>query len=353
MAPLTPFITERVWQDLVRADRRPSCPESVHLAALAAGRRPPGRRRARRADGAGPPARRAGPGGPGRGEGQDPAAAAPRRWSRRHAYDAADRRAAGRGRRGAQRRRARVVRDAAGDLVDYSAKGNFRDLGKRFGKETPQVAAAIAAADAAALAAALAPTAGHGRRRRPRGRASARRGDRLRASARGLVGGQRAGRDGRARPRADAELRRAGLAREIVRTVQEARKSSGLESPTGSRLRWTVGAEVAAAMREHGDDDRRRGARGQRRSRTTRPTTTATTTSACASPRQGLIDDDWAATSRSRLSEAACVGLRCEPRVLVAEQRPERRGEASAGAWLPTCELLFSLAASWSSWLWK
>ena len=37
---------------------------------------------------------------------------------------------------------------SAGDLVDYSAKGNFRSLGKRFGKQTPLVANAIAAADA-------------------------------------------------------------------------------------------------------------------------------------------------------------------------------------------------------------
>ncbi|MDR1833159.1 MAG: isoleucine--tRNA ligase, partial [Propionibacteriaceae bacterium] len=43
----------------------------------------------------------------------------------------------------------------AGDLVDYSAKGNFRELGKRFGKRTPVVAGAVAAADAAKLAAAL------------------------------------------------------------------------------------------------------------------------------------------------------------------------------------------------------
>ena len=41
---------------------------------------------------------------------------------------------------------------SAGDLVDHTAKGNFRNLGKRFGKQTPQVAAAIAAADATALA---------------------------------------------------------------------------------------------------------------------------------------------------------------------------------------------------------
>ena len=37
---------------------------------------------------------------------------------------------------------------AGADLVDHSAKGNFRALGKRFAKDTPRVAAAIAAADA-------------------------------------------------------------------------------------------------------------------------------------------------------------------------------------------------------------
>lgn len=44
---------------------------------------------------------------------------------------------------------------SAGDLVDYSAKGNFRALGKRFGKhQTPIVAQAIADANAAGCAAA-------------------------------------------------------------------------------------------------------------------------------------------------------------------------------------------------------
>ena len=54
--------------------------------------------------------------------------------------------------------------ELAGELVDRSAKGNFRALGKRFGKETPTVAAAVAAADAG----------GAGRRaaRRPAGRPS-------------------------------------------------------------------------------------------------------------------------------------------------------------------------------------
>ena len=35
LAPLTPFVTERVWQDVVRPVD-PAAPESVHLAALAA-----------------------------------------------------------------------------------------------------------------------------------------------------------------------------------------------------------------------------------------------------------------------------------------------------------------------------
>ena len=45
---------------------------------------------------------------------------------------------------------------AGSALVDHTAKGNFRALGRRFAKETPRVAAAIAAADAESLAAALA-----------------------------------------------------------------------------------------------------------------------------------------------------------------------------------------------------
>ena len=64
-------------------------------------------------------------------------------------------------RRGSPRSCAREVADelnvgaiepfssAGADLVDHSAKGNFRALGKRFAKQTPAVAAAIAAADAA------------------------------------------------------------------------------------------------------------------------------------------------------------------------------------------------------------
>ena len=52
----------------------------------------------------------------------------------------------------------------------------------------------------------------------------------------------------------DDELRRAGLAREIVRAVQEARKASGLEITDRIALRWTGGDDVSAALSEHADE---------------------------------------------------------------------------------------------------
>jgi len=48
------------------------------------------------------------------------------------------------------------------------------------------------------------------------------------------------------------ELRRAGLAREVVRLVQEARKTSGLQVTDRIALTWAADGEVADALREHG-----------------------------------------------------------------------------------------------------
>jgi isoleucyl-tRNA synthetase len=52
----------------------------------------------------------------------------------------------------------------------------------------------------------------------------------------------------------DDGLRRAGLAREIVRAVQEARKASGLEITDRIALRWTGTDDVASAWHEHADE---------------------------------------------------------------------------------------------------
>jgi isoleucyl-tRNA synthetase len=141
---------------------------------------------------------------------------------------------------------------AGADLVDYSAKANFRTLGKRFGKGTQPVAAAIAAADAAELAAAL----------------------RSGANATVIVEGEavevspdevivtETPREGWAVAREGEtvaldltitpELRRAGLAREAIRSIQEARKSAGLEVSDRIGLGWhATEPETGEAVREH------------------------------------------------------------------------------------------------------
>jgi isoleucyl-tRNA synthetase len=46
-------------------------------------------------------------------------------------------------------------------------------------------------------------------------------------------------------------LRRAGLAREVVRFVQDARKRAGLEVTDRIDLRWAADGELAEAIREH------------------------------------------------------------------------------------------------------
>ena len=136
----------------------------------------------------------------------------------------------------------------AGELVDYSAKGNFRALGKRFGKETPIIANKIAAADAAVLAATLA----------TEGKATVDGvevlADEVLISERPREGwsvvsetGETVALDLELTP----ELVKAGLAREAIRLVQETRKNTGLDVSDRIVLQWAAEADVAAALREH------------------------------------------------------------------------------------------------------
>ncbi len=142
----------------------------------------------------------------------------------------------------------------ADDLVDHVVKPNFRTLGRRYGNRTQAVAAAITGTDPAALAGQLQGTGG--------------------ASV--LVDGEPValGPDDvivTQTPRAgwsvasDAgetvalelditpELRREGLAREVIRLVQDARKADGLAVSDRITLRWeAAGPELAAALTEHG-----------------------------------------------------------------------------------------------------
>jgi isoleucyl-tRNA synthetase len=142
-----------------------------------------------------------------------------------------------------------------GDLVDVTAKPQFRALGRRFGSRTGQVAAAVTAADARELARAL----------RAAGRAAVEvDGSPVELTADEVVitevprsgwavasdGGETLALDLTITP----ELRRAGLAREAVRLVQEARKASGLDVSDRIALWWTASSdELAAALAEHAD----------------------------------------------------------------------------------------------------
>ena len=140
------------------------------------------------------------------------------------------------------------------ELVDYAVKPNFRALGRRFAARTPPVAAAIEAADPAALAADL----------RSAGTASVLvDGVPVRLDSDDVVVTQRprsgwaVATDGGETVALDVtitpELRREGLAREVVRLVQDARKSDGLNISDRISLRWsTDDPELAAALTEHG-----------------------------------------------------------------------------------------------------
>jgi isoleucyl-tRNA synthetase len=144
--------------------------------------------------------------------------------------------------------------EAVEGLVDYTVKPNFKALGGRFGSQTPAVAAAIKAADPAALAAALASAAEVTVKvdgtpvslgpddvivtQAPRS-----------GWAVASGGGETVALEVAITP----ELRREGLAREVIRRVQEARKNDGLEVSDRISLRWsTADPELAAALTEHG-----------------------------------------------------------------------------------------------------
>ena len=142
----------------------------------------------------------------------------------------------------------------SGELVDYVVKPNFRILGRRFGRQTPAVAAAIAAAPAADIAAAVlaggavtVPVAG--------GPAVSVGPDDVIVTQTPRAGwavatdaGETVAIDTTVTP----ELRREGLAREVIRLIQEARKSDGLDVTDRIALRWSArDRDLAAALTEH------------------------------------------------------------------------------------------------------
>ncbi|MGZ5408064.1 MAG: isoleucine--tRNA ligase [Aeromicrobium sp.] len=250
MAPLTPFISERIWQDVIRPVN-PNAVSSVHLAEW------PKPDESLIAEGLGAQvdvARRVTElGRAARAESK----VRTRQPLRRALVGSAAWNQLG------DELRAQVCEElnigaleslgnAGSDLVDFSAKGNFRNLGKRFGKETPQVAAAIAGADAAALAVSLAGT----------GKAAVDMdGTTIELSPDDVIISERPregwsvvndqGETVALDLELDDDVRRAGLAREAIRAIQEARKSSGFDVSDRIALSWTATGDMAAALRAH------------------------------------------------------------------------------------------------------
>ena len=163
----------------------------------------------------------------------------------------------------------------ADELGSYEVKPNYRALGPRFGKQMPQVAAAVAALDADHVAGAL----------RDGGRVGISidghehelDADDLMLAMQPLEGYQleREGSHAVALElELDEELRREGLAREIVHAVQNARKGAGLQvedrieldarrrrraARRGAGARGAIAGEVLATSftRDVGDADAR------------------------------------------------------------------------------------------------
>ncbi|HVX32371.1 MAG TPA: DUF5915 domain-containing protein, partial [Solirubrobacterales bacterium] len=139
-----------------------------------------------------------------------------------------------------------------GELVSYTVKPNYRTLGPRFGKKMPQVAAAVAALDASRVAQTVADGGevgisidGTDHTLGP---------DDLILALAPLEGYEVEAEAGHAvalQLEIDEELRRAGLAREIVRAVQDARKNAGLAITDRIELRLGGDDELLAVAREH------------------------------------------------------------------------------------------------------
>ncbi|MEK6251504.1 MAG: isoleucine--tRNA ligase [Actinomycetota bacterium] len=138
------------------------------------------------------------------------------------------------------------------ELVTYRVRSNYRALGPRFGKLMPQVAAAVEALDAAHVAAAV--EEGREVGINVDGKDHSLSADEVSLMMKPLEGYQVEAEAGHAvalQLELDKELRREGLAREIVHAVQNARKESGLDVSDRIELRLGGDAELLEVAREH------------------------------------------------------------------------------------------------------
>jgi isoleucyl-tRNA synthetase len=252
MAPFTPFVTEEVWSRVVRPGLGADAPDSVHLAswpAVDADARDPQLVAqvdlVRRLVELGRSARTAAKVRTRQPLGQ--ALVAAPGWAglaRDLVAEVAD-----------ELNVAELAELAAvgGDLVDVSVKVDFRAVGRRLGGQVQAVAKAVAAADPAALVAAYrAGTASVDVDGAP---VPLQDGDLVvtetprQGWAVASAGGLTVALDLTLTP----ELERAGLLREAVRLVQEARKGAGLAVSDRIELWWTADGVMAEALTESGE----------------------------------------------------------------------------------------------------
>jgi len=138
------------------------------------------------------------------------------------------------------------------DLVSYAVKPNYRSLGPRFGKRMPQVAAAVEALDPVHVAKTMAEGGEVGISIDGDDHTIA--ADEVTLALQPLEGYEVEAEAGHAvalQLELDDELRREGLAREIVHAVQNARKAAGLDISDRIDLALDGDEELIAAAHEH------------------------------------------------------------------------------------------------------
>jgi isoleucyl-tRNA synthetase len=253
LAPYTPFVAEALWQGLVVAVD-PEAPDSVHLAdwpepdrAAADEELRAAMAEARRLVGLGRQAR------------TDAKVKVRQPLARALVTVPAARRQAVAGLLDlvATELNVKQVRFADGEagLVAYRLNPNFRAIGPRFGSDAPKVAAAVRAAEAGRLAPRL--VAGERVQVEVPGRGPVDLGPEEVGVVEEPVTGWRVARDGGSSVALDLEvtleLRREGLARDLVRAVQDLRKEAGLAVSDRIELAVRAEGEVAEAVRAHRD----------------------------------------------------------------------------------------------------
>ena len=142
-----------------------------------------------------------------------------------------------------------LLSDESEGLVSISIKANFRSIGSRYGADVQAIAAAITQADAASLVKEL----------RKVGECTITYGEKgalitpddlviTETPKEGWSVASHSGESVALDLTLTPELIQAGLMREVIRTIQEQRKSSGFEISDRIHVRWKGGADLAAAI---------------------------------------------------------------------------------------------------------